>query len=115
MVGACACRRRERAERLFGVRIRLEIYTPAHRREHGYYVLPLLLGDGIAARVDLKSDRTANALRVQAAHSEPGVRAEVAATALATAVRGLADWLCLSDIVVAERGDLSGPLARALA
>jgi uncharacterized protein YcaQ len=91
--------RRERTERLFGLRYRIEIYTPAHRREHGYYVLPFLLGDALAARVDLKSDRQAGVLRVQAAHLEPGSPSD-SAIALVGALRRMADWLGLEQLLI---------------
>jgi uncharacterized protein YcaQ len=106
--------RRERTEAIFGARIRLEIYTPASKREHGYYVLPFLLGEAIAARVDLKSDRKASRLLVQAAHLEPGASRLETALALATEIRLLAAWLGLGDVAVAGRGNLAEPLAREL-
>ena len=104
---------RSRTERLFGLRFRIEIYTPVEKRTHGYYVLPFLLGDRIAARVDLKADRAAGVLRVQAAHREPNARGDVA-EALAAELRLMAGWLGLERVECAGRGDLSGDLAAAL-
>ena len=103
--------RRERAERLFATRIRLEIYTPAHKREYGYYVLPFLQGEAITARVDLKADRAAGVLRVQAVHLEPGAEADRVGGPLATELGLMAGWLGLGDVWIAG----SGPLARAVA
>jgi uncharacterized protein YcaQ len=105
---------RERTERLFGVRVRLEIYTPAHKREHGYYVLPLLQNDRITARVDLKADRAAGCLRVQAAHLEPGEAAATTVAALAEELAVMAGWLGLDSLAVSDRGDLAAPLAAAV-
>jgi len=104
--------RRERTERLFGARIRLEIYTPAHKREHGYYVLPFLLGEMIAARVDLKADRKARRLLVQAAHLEPGADREAVVPSLAAELARLAAWLDLREVTVAKKGSLAAALLR---
>ncbi len=101
---------RERTERLFGMRYRIEIYTPAPKRVHGYYVLPFLLGDALVARVDLKADRAASTLRVQAAHAEPGVTRSRVAAALGDELARMAAWLGLAGVEVAARGDLARPL-----
>lgn len=105
---------RPRVERIFDFQYRIEIYTPAAKRVHGYYVLPFLLGDAIVGRVDLKADRKAGVLRVQAAHGEPGVERPRVAAELTRELRLMADWLELEDVVIAvERGDLASDLLRA--
>jgi len=105
---------RPRVERIFGFRYRLEIYTPAAERVHGYYVLPFLLGDRLVARVDLKADRQAGVLRVQAAHGEPGTDAGEVAAALADELRLMAGWMALEQVAVTGAGDLAALLAAAV-
>lgn len=104
---------RERTERMFGVRYRIEIYTPAHKRVHGYYVLPFLEDEAITARVDLKADRKAGVLIVQSAHAEPWANAATPER-LAGELHRMAGWLGLESVRVEPRGDFAPALDAAL-
>jgi hypothetical protein len=106
---------RQRTERLFGFRYRIELYTPGHKRTYGYYVLPFLMGERLVARVDLKSDRANGRLLASGAFAEADVAAGAVAEALAAELRRLAGWLGLERVVVGRRGDLASPLRQALA
>ena len=69
-----ALRDRKRAERLFGFFYRIEIFVPAAKRQYGYYVFPILEGDAIIGRIDMKADRDRDVLDVTKLWLEPGVR-----------------------------------------
>ena len=99
---------------VFGFDYQIEIYVPAPKRIYGYYVLPFLLGENFAGRVDLKADRRASALLVQAAYAEAGADPMVVAEALAGELHHMARWLGLEGIQVARKGDLAKPLLAAL-
>jgi uncharacterized protein len=69
-----ALRDRKRAERLFGFHYRVEMFVPEPKRVYGYYVFPILQGDRIIARVDMKAFRDADTLVIRALWPERGVR-----------------------------------------
>ncbi len=105
---------RERALRAFELDYRIEIYTPAHKRRYGYYSLPVLVGDRIAARVDLKAERATETLRVQSAWWEPQARPAEDAPRIAEELRLAAAWQRLAHLSVSHWGDASDDLADAL-
>ena len=85
---------RPRVERLFGFEYRLEVFVPAEKRKYGFYVLPLLSGENLVARVDLKTDRAKGRLRVLGTWFE-GRRTAAIADALSAELRVLGEWLDL--------------------
>jgi uncharacterized protein YcaQ len=91
---------RARTERLFDFRYRLEIYTPQHKRVYGYYVLPFLHNERIAARVDLRAERANGCLAVHAVHEEARGLDDQGMSALALNLRQMADWLGLQQVVL---------------
>lgn len=103
---------RDRIERLFGMRYRIEMYTPPPKRIYGYYVCPFLLGDTLVARCDLKADRERRVLMVKGAFLEPGQKAGNVASDLINELRHMQEWLELDRVEVSPNGDLAEALRK---
>lgn len=106
------CWNRDRSERLFGFHYRIEIYTPAPKRTYGYYVLPILWGDSLVGRLDLKADRHNRTLLVHGSYAEPGVPIDRLAPDVVRELHAMAGWLGLDRVAIADRGDLASTLQR---
>ncbi len=104
---------RERASRLFGFDYRIEIYVPRSKRVFGYYVLPWLLGDRLAGRFDLKTDRSENCLRVLGAFAEEGEDPVTLAKPAAEALGRLARFVGVGAVVVDDRSAFGRAIAAA--
>ncbi|WP_217180303.1 winged helix-turn-helix domain-containing protein [Streptomyces sp. AC495_CC817] len=105
---------RDRALRAFDLDYRIEIYVPAEKRRYGYYSLPVLVGDRIVARVDLKADRTSSTLQVQSAWWEPQARPADDAERIAEELALAASWQGLEHVSVSGWGTASAALHAAL-
>jgi len=109
---------RERTERLFDFHYRIEVYTPAHKRIHGYYTMPMLAGGRLIARVDPKHDRVTGRLLLQnlAIEDEDGGDRDASLQAAAVASWRLASYLGAAAVTVGERmpEPLAAPLAAVL-
>ena len=105
---------RERAERLFDFRYRIEIYTPAPKRRFGYYVLPVLVGEHLAGRLCMKADRQEGTLRINAAWHEADADPGATAEAIAPALHSMSRWLELERVEIAPRGNMATALRDAV-
>ena len=90
---------RDRTARLFDFDFRIEIYTPQHKRQYGYYVLPILHGDRLIGRIDPKMDREHGRLHIHAVHAEKDAPLNrKTARAIRHAIEELATFLGATDI-----------------
>jgi hypothetical protein len=105
---------RPRTQRLFDFKYRLEIYVPAAKRVHGYYVLPFLHANQLSARVDVKADMKTGVLNVLGIYSEANRMNEQAIEALAGELQMLAIWRGLDTVKIGQRGDLARQMKKVI-
>jgi len=102
-------RDRARAEALFGLSYRVEIYVPRAKRHYGYFAMPILHGDELIGRIDPRVDRVQNTLVVNAVHLEPGPKRHAAiGRAVARALDDLARFTGVSRVNVPAGAGLPG-------
>jgi uncharacterized protein YcaQ len=102
-------RDRTRAEALFGMRYRIEIYVPREKRQHGYFAMPILHDDELIGRVDPRVDREKDTFTVNAVHLEPGPRRDRdTGRAVARALHDLARFTGMSRVSLPARVGLPG-------
>ena len=90
---------RARTRRMFDYDYTIEIYVPPHKRQYGYYVLPILRGDQLIGRIDPKMDREHGRLHIHAVHAEAGApRNRSTARAIRDAIEELAQFLGANEI-----------------
>lgn len=98
-----ALRDRKRAEKLFGFRYRIEIFVPEPQRQYGYYVFPVMEGDGLIGRIDVKTNRDMDRLAVRAFWPEQSIRMTKSRIArLKAELQRLARFACCSDVEFAS-------------
>jgi uncharacterized protein YcaQ len=121
---------RERTRRLFGLDYKIEVYTPGHKRVHGYYVLPILCDGQLIGRLDAKTHRDARVLEAKRVHFEPwfsrgreppaaswgGVDVDKGLVGVAEALRSLAQFVGADRVTIGHVSPtrLARPLGRAL-
>lgn len=102
-------RDRARAEALFGMRYRIEIYVPEAKRQYGYFAMPILHNDELIARVDPRVDREKDAFVVNAIHLQPAVKRDrETGRAVARALDDLAQFTGVSRVKIPAGVGLPG-------
>lgn len=92
---------RRRGEELFDFLYRIECYTPAEKRQYGYFSLPILHRGALVGRLDAKAHRKDEVFEVRALHLQPGVTPnEELAAALACALKECAAWHRTPKVII---------------